>query len=381
MKNLILLTIILLIVPFCRAEKIKFFLTWSVKAENKHEGEMMDLFCSSFEGEFNKSMDEYIPCATYTSYANIVAALNNEREKQLLGVGDDNALKELAGSMGAQYLVSLKMIQLGQKVWMNAVCMHMTSAKTMVNVMLSAPLSEDAFDAVKELTSKFFDELLKYEVCPYKGKIKIEVQSDLDKDESKEYAVYCNGQDRNNKMRIKESKHSVNYWTFEKVTRVRANAFIDYHLSEEMEQEIEDGCYDCPSGKTRRYYKETNSVKGEIDEVSQESELEGKRIDDARTELTFNDDGTYYLKVDAASKETEFMETRYKYAESWCDNNNKPPETIRNKRDIPLKYVFGPYEGTAKDESLIQHPDPIVVTDPVSGEKTTYTISFDLLRE
>lgn len=381
MKNLILITIILLIVPFCRAEKIKFFLTWSVKAENKLDGEKLDLFCDAFEGEFNRSMDEYVPCATYTSYANIVAALNNERDKQLLGVGNDNALLELAGSMGAQYLVSLKMTQLGQKVWMNALCMHMASAKTMVNVMLSAPLSEDAFDAVKELTSKFFDELLKYEVCPYKGKIKIEVQSDLDKDETKEYEVYCNGQDRNNKMRLKESKHSVNYWTFEKVTRVRANAFIDYHLSEEMEQEIEDGCYDCPSGKTRRYYKETNSVKGEIDEISQESELEGKRIDDARTELTFNDDGTYYLKVDAASKETEFMETRYKYAESWCDNNNKPPETIRNKRDIPLKYVFGPYEGTAKDEALTQHPDPIVVTDPVSGEKTTYTISFDLLRE
>ena len=42
MKNLILITIILLIVPFCRAEKIKFFLTWSVKAENKLDGEKLE---------------------------------------------------------------------------------------------------------------------------------------------------------------------------------------------------------------------------------------------------------------------------------------------------------------------------------------------------
>lgn len=376
-----ILILLLLIVPVSKAEKIKFLLSWSVKVENEADRGKLELFCDDFEGAFNQNMDKYIPCASYTSYANIVAVLNNEREKQLLGVGDESVLENLAGSMGAQYLVNLKMTQLGQTVWMNATCMHMKNAKTLVNVMASAPISEDAFDEVKKLADKFFDDLLKYEICPYKGKIKIEVKSDLDVDVSKEYPVYCNGQDRMYKIHYKENKHSVNYWTFEKVTKVWARAYIDYNLSEESEKEIEDGCYDCPSGKTRRYFHETVSKKGTIDEVSQESELEGKQIDDARIEITFNDNGTYTIRVEAASKATDFTETRYKYAESWCDTDNKPPQTLKNKTDIPLTYIFGPYQGTAKDESLVQHPDTIVTKDPISGEQTTYTISFDLLRE
>ena len=80
-------------------------------------------------------------------------------------------------------------------------------------------------------------------------------------------------------------------------------------------------------------------------------------------------------------QQSEISETRYQTAESWCDTGNKPPETIINRVDIPLTSVFGPYKGTARDESLTAHPDPVTVTDPVSGEKRTYEISFDLLRE
>jgi len=381
MKHILVLVALLLVMPFLRAEKTKFFLTWTVKADDKSNSDKLDLFCDAFEGEFNHTMDEYFPCATYTSFANIVAVLDNERAKQLLGAGDEGTLQELAGSMGAQYLVSLKMTQLGQTVWMNAVCMQMASPKMLVNVMSSAPINEEAFDAVKELAGKFFDALLKYEICPYKGRIKVDVTTEMNVDENKEYPVYCNEQDRAYKLHYKENKHSEHFWTFEKEYKVWARSFIDYTISEESEKEIEDGCYSCPQGKTRRLYRETISKSGKIDEVSQESELYGKKVDDARVEITFNDDGTYVIKITATSKESDITVTRYKYAESWCDTDNKPPETIKNKVDIPLIYIFGPYPGTARDDFLKQHPDPVVETNHISGEKITYEISFELLRE
>lgn len=381
MRNAVLIIMLLLAIPCSGAEKTKFFLTWKYTAASQDDSAKLSLFCDHFEYKFYQGMEQYFPCATKTSFANIAVALDNERQKQLLGVNDESTMQSLAGAMGYQYLVSLKMTQVGQNLFMFVSCHHMAQAQMLVNVMEQGPMDEEAFDVVDKLAEKFFDKLLKYEICPYRGTIKVQVTTDLNVDERREYPVYCNDEDRLYKMHYKETKHSEHFWTFEKETKFWARSFIDYSVSEESEREIEDGCYSCPQGKTRRYYRETTSKTGKIDEVSQESELYGKKVDDARVEITFNDDGTYTIKIDATSQKSEVSETRYKTAESWCDNENKPPETIKNLVDIPLTYVFGPYKGTARDEFLTAHPDPVVVTDPVSGEKRTYEISFELLRE
>jgi hypothetical protein len=207
----------LLIIPVSKAEKTKFFLKWSVKCESELETEKLDLFCDHFSDKFGEEIKKYLPCATYTTYPDIVAALNNERERLLLGGPEDESfLSDLAGAMGAQYLVSLKMTQMGQSVVINVKCIKMDVAKTLVNVLEQAPLSEDAFEVIESLTEKFFDDLLKYEICPYKGLIKVEVTTDLNVDQKKEYPVYCNEQDKLYKLHYKETKHSEHFWTFEK---------------------------------------------------------------------------------------------------------------------------------------------------------------------
>jgi hypothetical protein len=209
----------------------------------------------------------------------------------------------------------------------------------------------------------------------------VEVISDLKVDEKKEYPIYCNEQDRLYKMHYKTDKHSENFWTFEKQTKVYARTFVDYTISEETEKELEDGCYQCPQGKTRRYFRETNSKNGKINEASSESQLYGVQVNDTRIEITFNDDGTYIMKIEATSNTADITETNYKYAESWCDNDNKPPQTIKNKTDIPFTYIFGPYKGTARDESLTLSEDKTEAINSISGEKVTYIISFDLAKE
>jgi len=381
-RTIIVILVMLLIIPVSKAEKIQFFLTWSVKVENEAERGKLDLFCDHFEYKFYQGIEKYLPCATKTSFRNIVTILDNERERLLLGgPQNESLLSDLAGAVGAQYLVSLRMTQMGQSVIMNVKCIKTNEAKTLVDVLDQAPLNEGAFEVITGFTEIFFDDLLKYEICPYKGLLKVEVTTDLNVDQKKEYPVYCNEQDKLYKLHYKETKHSVHFWTFEKETKVWARSFIDYSISEESEKEIDDDCYSCPQGKTRRYFHETISKSGKIDEVSEESELYGKQVSDARVEITFNDDGTYIIKIEATSKESEISVTRYRNAESWCDNENKPPETIKNKVDIPLTYFFGPYKGTAKDEFLTQHPDPIVEKNPISGEIITYNISFDLSKE
>lgn len=363
------------------AEEVKFYITFKTTPEKGANADKINLFAIHMGGEINKLIDEFLPCATHMDQYDLAAVLDNERQKQLLGAGGYDAMSSIAGSVGAQYLITITLIDLGSQIFVNAKCIDMKKAQPIVNIADQAPDDEGAFDVITGMADKFIDELCKYEICPYAGTLKVEIREELDVDRKSEYPVSCNGSDGHYRMSYKESKHTDNFWTFKKVTRVRADAFIDFDISEETEKVIEDDCYTCPQGKTRRYFRETVTKKGKITEVSEESEVFGQRIDDARVVITFSDDGTYIIKIEATSAETQISETRYTYAESWCDTNSGPPKTITNKVDVPLTYIFGPYKGTARDEFLTQHPDPIEETNPISGLKTTYTISFDLQKE
>lgn len=385
MKYILLLVIsfLLLMPDIMAAEKTKFLIIrkWSGGEKDEKGKSNADLFTLHLEGEIRKQFQDELPCASAYSVEDIYAVLNHEREKQLLGVGDENAVADMAGAMGASYLITLNAVILGQDVYLSVRLLDVKKAKALIMLDDKGPNNEGAFEVAGKLANKFFEEVCKLEICPYKGKIKVEVTEDLKVDITKEYPIYCNDQDRIYKMHYKETRHTDNFWAFEKVTKVSAKAYLDFNISEETEKEVDDGCYACPSGKTRRYYHETNSKTGKIDEVSSESELYGMRINDARINITFNDDGTYSIKIEAASDVGEVSETRYQNDESWCATNYGPPKTIKHKADIPLVYIFGPYKGSAKDKFLTQNPDPVEETNAISGSKTTYNISFDLERE
>ncbi|MRR23155.1 hypothetical protein EG830_09270, partial [bacterium] len=200
MRNAVIILILLLAIPCAGAEKTKFFLTWKYTAASQDDSAKLSLFCDHFEYKFYQGIEQYFPCATKTSFANIAVALDNERQKQLLGVNDESTMQSLAGAMGYQYLVSLKMTQVGQNLFMFVSCHHMAQAQMLVNVMEQGPMDEEAFDVVDKLAEKFFDKLLKYEICPYRGTIKVQVTTDLNVDERREYPVYCNDEDRLYKM-------------------------------------------------------------------------------------------------------------------------------------------------------------------------------------
>jgi len=224
------------------------------------------------------------------------------------------------------------------------------------------------------------DRLANYEICPYRGPIKIEVKSDKEVKENNAYPVYCNGQDRQFRRVFTESKHKRNSMSLDKATRVYAKTSVDYSIDEKRETIIEDGCYECPTGKTQRYIRETITKTGKIDKVSQESQLFGKRINDSRINISFNDNGTYMIKVEAATDQSEITTTINRHAESWCDQS-EPIKTVKNKTDMGLTYIFGPYQGKPSDETLSLSPTSFTKIDPVNNEKTTYTINFNLKKD
>lgn len=386
MKYFLLIAIsFLLLLPGVKAaEKTKFLIVrkWSGGEKDEKGSTNADLFSLHLEGRIQIHFQEELPCASATSMENIYAAIGHERERQLLGVTDDGYSLDLAGAIGANYLITINVGIVGQNVFFIVKLLDPKKAETLISLMDKGTNDESAFDVATRLAEKFFKEVCKREICPYKGLIKVNVTSELHIDTKKEYPVYCQGMDRKYTLNFKEDKTTTNYWAFEKEGKQYAKGFLDFTISEVTETEIDNGCYKCPSGDMyKRYYHDKISKTGSIDGLSDDSELYGVRINDVRVEITFNDDDTYTMQLKAASKLSEISETVYRYAEGWCDAINDPDKTIKNKIDISLPYTFGPYKGSAKDKYLTQKPDPIVKVDPVSGEKTTIEVSFDLERE
>jgi len=381
MKTSFLIIVLLFSMVVCKAQesqKARIRVTYNLNGDSLLALKYAeDLYYHIFH-----MMKKDFPCVSFVDDQVIRLGLNQQRELQLVGAGSDQALKDFSkNAVNVDYYIFLKtIITQSGIVTVTAVFRDAKTKDDLSDCYFLGDVSTTTFTALEKPARQLVDGLRNVEICPYKGPIKIEVLSDLFVDVKNEYPVFCNEQDRTYKISYRENKHSKNIWNFEKTTRVYARTFVDYNISEETEKIVDDGCYPCPSGKTKRYFRQTISKTGRIDKVSEESQLFGKRLNDARIEIKFADDGTYTIKVDAASAQADITTTINQQAESWCDEN-VPIKTIKHKTDIGLTYIFGPYKGLATDEVLAQNPDPIVIVNPISKEKTTYNVSFNLKKE
>jgi hypothetical protein len=95
--------------------------------------------------------------------------------------------------------------------------------------------------------------------------------------------------------------------------------------------------------------------------------------------LNFLDDGTYTVRIKAASKQGEKKTIKEIKAQGVCDNLNEPPQKTTNKIDEGLYELLGPFRGTAQDKVLSQK-DTIKKTTE-TGEEQTITYEFNLTRD
>jgi hypothetical protein len=118
-----------------------------------------------------------------------------------------------------------------------------------------------------------------------------------------------------------------------------------------------------------------------VEGLSNESVADNQQIEDARAEIIFLENGTYTLKVEAASRKGDLKLRTEKRAEGTCDNQSPPPKSIDKKADVPLEEVtFGPFPGTSLDK-VLSHKDTYSTVDPITKEKTTITYDFNLKKE
>lgn len=342
---------------------------------------------SYFVTYFDNKLKKVYPCTTVLTENDIGVLLGHERMRNLLGSETPGLMKSISDALGCEYLISIEIgILPGEKFVINASLIpykdKFPSLHASAYSNLTASSGDQNLKNCEEVAHKIIDGLKEVEICPFKGTVKINVVSDLQKDTVAVYPVFCNNMDGVYRIKTKTDNHAENNWELQKIAKYRTTGISDFTLYEEKSIEEQDDCYACSQQRkgARIFFEETKKY-GEIKGLSQESQEKGKPIADARVDIRFQKDGTYTIYVDATSTQGDITTIHTKHAEGTCGSINDPAEKFTKKGDVPLHYIFGPYNGTSADKILKEKQDKIEEINPVSGEKTIYNISFDLERE
>lgn len=355
------------------AAKTSFFISTSA---NSKEAES---YASYFETRIFSDLKKDFPCVEISSRSTVLAVLEHERQRQLLS-GVDRDLATIGEAMGSEYFVSLKVRILQGTVLLDAFCANTRTSKVISRASGSASSADAGLDAVERASKQLVEGLKKYEICPFKGPINVSVKTERNDREVESYGVYCNGVDgvfRREENIISNSEAS---WKLNKTRKYVTTGSLTYSLYEESGIEEQNSCALCPNGKKgARVLSEKIVKRAGISGLSNESVAEGAQIDDARTEITFSDDGTYTIKIQAASKKGKLTLKTDRTVEGSCERSHET-ETIDKKADVPLNEILGPFNGTSLDD-VLSGSKTIVREDPDIKEKTTITFDFTLRKE
>lgn len=384
-RCLVLLFLIVIIAGNSFAQRTQFYIKSTVGGLYPKEIEGLPAYFATL---FDNSLKEKYSCTTVLTTSDVRDLLGWERQRQLLGSGSEESQKSLAEALGVDYLVSFEVsVAVGEKFIASGTLIPMRAKPVFPLIKASAysNYSKESFDQIdanlKEVAKKLVDGLKKYEICPFKGEINVKITSTKKDKQTEEYPTYCNGVDGTYHKTTTINNYSENDWTIKKIGKESADGTVLFNLSEELTIDEINPCYECSPTKQgqRTYYAKTTTY-ADIQKSTAGNNSSDIIVDSARVLLNFLDDGTYTVRIKAASKLGSKKTIEEVKAQGVCDNINEPPKKTTNKIDEGLYELLGPFTGTAEDKILSQK-DTIKRVDPVSKEETTIEYEFYLTRD
>jgi hypothetical protein len=346
---------------------------------SKAVGDTASKYVKNFERLVGTELSEAFHCATVNTQSSLAARLKWEKEYQIWG-GEDEL--NVCSYLKCDYLVSLSMIEMSQTtLQVSATCMNFRKKENMAdaNILFTTSMNYAGFaSACRQISAKLISELGKFEICAFTGPVSITINSELDSTKITDYAVYCNEIDQRFHKEFKINNNTYSEWELERKGIPRTEGTMTFYTIEESKIIEENGCYVCRSLREGgRTYTETRSMKVKGSGISHESSRNGEPQDDTRIELRFMENGKYLVVAKGTSQPVTGEDKVVTKAEGTCDN--LPQETKIEPREIkiPLRVIFGPYDGRTSDK-VLQQKDTKIVIDPVSKEKSTITIDFTL---
>ncbi|MFT3843490.1 MAG: hypothetical protein QM725_00405 [Lacibacter sp.] len=382
-KYLILpgLLITLFAVTIRAEEKPKFYMAYSIECDPAIKFSVQDkLF--QLENTIAYKLQENFPCINLKTQNSVHQRLDDLRKICLLNdlptEDIQKSLTEIGSDVNCDYLVHIRMkVFTGNQVMVTCKVMNAKNSKVLANAISSGNLAGFGAKQGEEMAKKIIDDLKNEEICPYEGKVTIEIESE--KEETTSNSAICDNGIITTEIKIK-SKSDLK-WELNKNGLRKGNGDVSYDLNENTEITINNPCYICPNGqKTIAQINEKKDVEAKANGLSNESVSKGQKVADCRIKIVFLEDGTYNILVEATSQKGNMKTTVDKKVNAPCalGNEEKPEEPRNNEIEVPLKVVLGPYKGTTKDKVLSQEE----TKDLSQGkEKTTVKINFSLTRQ
>ena len=361
------------------AQKPHFFIEC-----NQALGDTAAKYARAYERLMADYLEKAFPCADISTQGDVYLKLDKDRYNQL--TGDE------------YYKIGSYCNDLPHDYWVHLVLNDYTEGKVMVvarcfkykkidciadagNVRVANDFGS-LTQGCKTMSQRLIDMLGKFEICPFTGPVAITISSDLDSTNVEEYGVFCNQMDQQYRKEVVIKNHTFSDWKLERKGIPWTEGTMTFYTDEMTKTTEEDGCHKCKTGKREGGLVTTltSSMKVKGTGISHESQFQGKKQDDTRIELQFLENGKYLVLAKGTSQAVTGEDKVVTQAEGTCDN--QPQETKLLPRDIriPLRVIFGPYDGKATDK-LLQHKDTKEIKDPVSNEKQTITIDFSLTQK
>lgn len=385
MKNLffVLLLVFFTAISLAQSNPTKIYVNsfYECREDQKEDAEIK---LSAFELHIAMKLEEVYKCVKTSTSFEVKSMLKHFRDDQLLGFDQSDNQKRwdnIASATSGKFLVAINLKVINQTALVTLMFMDKTKAQSYFRSSLSCSFSALDQTVYEKLTKEMLEELKEYEICPFKGFVKIKIVSDLKDEQKEEYPVYCNSIDGYYKKTTSIKNYSEIDWNIEKLRLNASRGNVKVNLNEETVIDEINPCFECTPQKqgARTYFEKTNTY-ATVQGLSKESESEGVKVDDARAELTFLENGTYTIRIKAASNKSQKKTVKEIRAQGVCQNINERPQPIVNAIDLPLNELFGPFKGNAQDKVLSQRGS-FEREDPNTKLKETITFEFNLVRD
>lgn len=377
MKHIYLISIALMFVSLPGKSKEPNFLIVCVSS-----GDTAVKYSDSYETVMESYLKDAFPCAKITKHSGIRTRLARENLNQLLGGENQQELIDIGKDMNWDYFVKLSMKTFeGKKIMVRAVCLERKEVNCIADAGYTwATLDYQGIKAgVNEMSKELIDKLSKYEICAFRGPVAITISSNLDSTKIEDYGVYCNEMDQRYHKEVVIKNHTFSDWKLQRKGIPWTDGTMTFYTDEMTKTTEEDGCHKCKSGKREGglVTTMTSSLKVKGTGISHESTFQGKKQDDTRIELQFLESGKYLVLAKGTSNPVTGEDKIVTQAQGTCDNQSQETKIVPRDIRVPLRVIFGPYEGKATDKLLTQK-DTKEIKDPVTNEKQTITIDFSL---
>jgi len=376
-RSLLIATIIITGLSASIAQKPGFFVQC-----NQAVGDTAAKYVMNFERLVATDLSEAFHCATVNTQSGLKARLKWEKEYQLMGGETD---LNVCSYLKCDYLFILRMIEANPNLLqVSATCINYRKKEAIADAIVNFRTSMNYAGfaaACKEISNKLIEEMGKYEICPFTGPVAITISSDLDSTQVEDYGVYCNESDQRYHKETVIKNHTFSEWKLERKGIPRTDGTTTFYTDEMSKTTEEDGCHKCKSGREGGLVTTlTSSMKVKGTGISHESTFQGKKQDDTRIELNFLENGQYLVVAKGTSQAVTGEDKVVTQAEGTCDNQPQETKIVPKDIRVPLRVIFGPYDGKATDK-LLQQKDTKKVKDPVNNEKQTITIDFSLTQK